>query len=203
MSAITGTYRRDTLALGLTCEVVEDSLERVNRLLAGFNHGVINMAVGSAIKRALSAGKTAAKKAVTQEYTITQQDFLRNTGNVNHFMRNANGSMAWEINYAGYVIPLLKFKTRLERNGRVQTQVKRSDTATVLQKAFKARIFGHEGIWERQGAERFPVRELYGPATTQMMYANEDVLDMIDEKVVETYSQRIEHEINAFLNGWR
>ena len=61
---------------------------------------------------------------------------------------------------------------------------------------------GHTGIYERIGPSRFPVRELYGPATPQMMYSNEDVMDTIEAKMVEAYESRIEHEILRVLNGW-
>ena len=36
-----------------------------------------------------------------------------------------------------------------------------------------------------------------------MMYSNEDVMDEVEEKMADTYQKRIEHEIDALLNGWR
>ena len=60
----------------------------------------------------------------------------------------------------------------------------------------------HRGIYERVGAKRFPVRELYGPSTVQMMHANERVMDKIEEKMAETYEKNIDHEILRILNGW-
>ena len=50
--------------------------------------------------------------------------------------------------------------------------------------------------------KRFPVEELYGPATPQMMYSNEEVMDEIEDKMAETYEKRIDHEILRVLNGW-
>ena len=35
-----------------------------------------------------------------------------------------------------------------------------------------------------------------------MMYSNEDVLDDMEERMVEVYDQRIDHEIERLLNGW-
>ena len=129
---------------------------------------------------------------------------MKHTTNTNHqYGRASSGDMVWQIGYAGYVIPLLKFKTRPASNGRLQTQVKRSNSAEVLQHAFKANIFGHEGVFERQGGSRFPVQELYGPAGPQMMAANETVLEAVDARVAEVFEQRLEHEINAILQGWR
>lgn len=203
MSGTGGTGNRGVTSLAVSSEVVQNSLERAERLLAAINGGVYR-AMGSAAARALAAGKTAAKAAVAQEYAISQREFLKHTTNTNHhYGRASNGDMVWQIGYAGYVIPLLKFKTRPASNGRLQTQVKRSNSAEVLQHAFKANIFGHEGVFERQGGSRFPVQELYGPAGPQMMAANETVLEAVDARVAEVFEQRLEHEINAILQGWR
>lgn len=60
----------------------------------------------------------------------------------------------------------------------------------------------HYGIHERLGLDRYPIRELYGPATPQMMYSDENVLDAIEEKMAETYEKRIDHEIDRVLYGW-
>lgn len=203
MSGISGTGNRGVTSLAVSSEVVQNSLERAERLLAAINGGVYR-AMGSAAARALAAGKTAAKAAVAQEYAISQGEFLKHTTNTNHhYGRASNGDMVWQIGYAGYVIPLLKFKTIPRTDGRLQTQVKRANAAEVLRHAFRAKIFGHEGVFERQGDSRFPVQELYGPAGPQMMSANENVLDKVDARVAEVFEQRLEHEINAILQGWR
>ena len=46
------------------------------------------------------------------------------------------------------------------------------------------------------------MKELFGPATPQMMYSNEAVTDEMEDKMVETYEKRIDHEILRVLNGW-
>lgn len=80
--------------------------------------------------------------------------------------------------------------------------VKRSNAPELLRYAFRSKAGGHLGIYEREGPERLPIRELYGPATTQMMYSNEAVLDSIEEKMAETYEKRLDHEILRVLYGW-
>ena len=203
MSGTSGIGNRGVTSLAVSSEVVQNSLERAERLLAAINGGVYR-AMGSAAARALAAGKTAAKAAVAQEYAISQGEFLKHTTNTNHhYGRASSGDMVWQIGYAGYVIPLLKFKTRPGSNGRLQTQVKRANAPEVLRHAFKAKIFGHDGVFERQGDSRFPVQELYGPAGPQMMSANENVLNKVDARVAEVFERRLEHEINAILQGWR
>ena len=47
----------------------------------------------------------------------------------------------------------------------------------------------------------FPLKQLYGPSTAQMLN-NEEILDKMDETMRVTYEKRIEHEINRILNGY-
>lgn len=201
MSDVMRTSSNHSVYAGLTVDIAEDSLDKATRLLAGV-HGGVYKAVGSALTRAASAGKTAAKRPVTQEYTISQSEFLAQTRDVNHFVRESDGGISVVFGFRGNVIPLTKFKTSINSNGQVVTQVKRSGAAESLNRAFSAQMGGHRGIYERTGPNRFPVEELYGPATPQMMYSNEDVLDEIEQKMAETYEKRIDHEILRVLNGW-
>lgn len=186
---------------GLTVDIAEDSLDRVTKLLAGISGGVYK-AVGSALTRAAAAGKTAAKQPVTREYSISQSEFLSQTRNINHFVRDTGGGLSVVFGFRGNVIPLMKFNTRVNNSGQVVTQVKRSGAAATLDRAFTAQMGGHRGVYERVGVKRFPVEELYGPATPQMMYSNEEVMDEIEDKMAETYEKRIDHEILRVLNGW-
>lgn len=201
MSDITSADSSHAIYGGVIVDVVEDSLDKATRLLAGINGGVYK-AVGSALTRAAAAGKTAAKQPVTKEYTISQSEFLARTRNINHFVRESSGGISVVFGFRGNVIPLMKFNTRVNGSGQIVTQVKRSGSAETLNRAFSAQMGGHRGIYERVGVSRFPVEELYGPATPQMMYSNEEVTDEIERKVADTYEKRIDHEILRILNGW-
>ena len=201
MSDIVRSEGQHSTYAGLTVDIAEDSLDRVTKLLAGISGGVYK-AVGSALNRAAAAGKTAAKQPVTREYSISQSEFLSQTRNINHFVRDTGGGLSVVFGFRGNVIPLMKFNTRVNNNGQVVTQVKRSGAAATLDRAFTAQMGGHRGVYERVGVKRFPVEELYGPATPQMMYSNEEVTDEIEAKMVETYEKRIDHEILRLLNGW-
>lgn len=185
----------------ISVDIDDNVLDKATRLLAGIKGGVYK-AVGSALTRAAASGKTAAKKPVTKEYAISQSEFLSRTKNINHFVRESGGGISVVFGFRGNVIPLMKFSTRVNSSGQVVTQVKRSGSAETLDRAFSAQMGGHRGIYERIGPNRFPVEELYGPATPQMMYSNEAVTDEIERKVAETYEKRIDHEILRVLNGW-
>ena len=201
MRDITSADSGHAMYAGLVVDIAEDSLDKATRLLAGINGGVYK-AVGSALTRAAAAGKTAAKQPVTKEYTISQSEFLARTRNINHFVRESSGGISVVFGFRGNVIPLMKFNTRVNGSGQIVTQVKRSGSAETLNLAFSAQMGGHKGIYERVGIKRFPVEELYGPATPQMMYSNEEVTDEIECKVADTYEKRIDHKILRILNGW-
>ncbi len=201
MSNISSFYERHAVYGGIILEVAEYSLDKVETLLAGIDRGVYR-AVGSALSRAAAAGKTAAKSAVTKEYTISQGEFLQRTKNINHFVHESYGSLSVVFGFYGYVIPLIQFNTKVGKDGRIVAQVKRSGAAQTLDRAFVAQMGGHRGIYERVGVKKRPVKELYGPATPQMMYANEAVIDNVEAKMIDTYEKRIDHEIIRVLNGW-
>jgi hypothetical protein len=200
MSEVTTEYEKHKVYGGIVVDVANDSLGKVIERLG--NTTEINKAVGAALTRAAASGKTAVKKTVTGEYTISQSEFLKDTRNINHIQWSGSDGVSVVFGYRGYVIPLLKFNTRVDSKGYVVTQVKRSDPAETLERAFVAVFNGHREVRERAGAERIPTEQLYGPSTPQMMYSNEAVMDTVEEKMVETYEKRIDHEIDAILNGW-
>jgi len=200
MSDIFNQESRHSVYGGIIVDVVEEGIPHIQKVLAGVTGGW-QKAVGSALSRAAQAGKTEAKKAVTAEYLISQSTFLRNTRNINHFQEGTDG-ISVVFGYAGCVIPLISFGTRVSSSGAVSAQVKRAGVRETLNNAFRAQMGAHTGIFERIGPERFPVKELYGPATPSMMYSNEDVMDRVEDKMVDAYEKRIDHEILRLLNGW-
>ena len=187
---------------GIIVDVVEDDLSRISAILGG-SEGKVKKAVGYALARAGQSARTVAAKAVTKEYAISYSQFTSRTRNINHF-KNAGGGGSLQVvfGYAGKVIPLVQFDTSLTKGGAVSSRVKRSSTKETLDHAFIARMRGkHTGVYERTTPSRFPVRELFGPATPQMIYSNEEVMDAVEEKIVETYEKRIDHEVSRILNG--
>lgn len=179
---------------------VGGSLDRVNKILAGIPGGAIK-ATHSALKRAGDTAKTKAGQFAAAEYTISKGAFMQNVHEKTHLQGGAGGVAGLSISFAGSVLPLLTFKTNFSRDGHVQTQVKRGGGAATLEHAFAASIFGPIAIFERLGTSRFPVEQKYGPSTGHMMQ-NEKVITQMEKTIVETFDQRIEHEILRVLNGW-
>lgn len=186
-----------TVMSGLVVDVAyEKTWEALD---SGMYAGDVLLAVGSALARAGHAGRTVAKRALTKEYNVSGSTFLNYTKNINHF----DGDYGAIFGFQGHVIPLIRFSyvTGLDR---VTVNVRNDTGPQVLEHAFVQRMgsTGHLGIYERVGPERLPIRELYGPATPQMMYSNQNVIDAVDQAVKETFEKRIDHELERVMNGW-
>lgn len=181
-------------------EANANTVERANKLLAGIPGGIYKASY-AALRRAGDQAKTKAGQFAAAEYTINKGDFMRNVTSKTSITGDAGGVASLRIMYAGNVLPLLTFRTRYSRSGRLQTQVMRSGGTAVLEHAFAERVFGPTAVFERVGKDRFPVRQLFGPSTAHMM-RNEHVVEQMDETIQEAFGQRMEHEITRLLNGW-
>lgn len=83
------------------------------------------------------------------------------------------------------------------------------DTApTVFKNAFTARMrsTGHVGIYERTGGMtgrgKDEIEEFFGPAVPQML-GSQKVAEKLTHDSMDRFEERLDHEINAILNGWR
>ena len=189
------------MSYAITIDEIDGSLDRVSKLLVGIPDGVYR-AVGSALKRSARHGLTVGMKIVSEEYAISQGELKDRTKNINTIEKNSGGSYQITFGYRGNVIPLIKFDTKFGSDGRVHTRVLRASAKEVLDSAFVARVGGHTGVFEREGQQRFPIRELFGPSAVQAFYAHEETTDKMDEEILKIYETRIEHEILRVLNGW-
>lgn len=66
----------------------------------------------------------------------------------------------------------------------MHTRVLRSNAQEALDNAFVTQVGGHTGVFEREGPERFPIRELFGPSAVQAFYAHEETTDKMDEEIL-------------------
>lgn len=85
--------------------------------------------------------------------------------------------------------------------------VLKSTAPATFQHAFVARMksTGHVGIYERTGGmtsnDKDEIEELFGPSVPQML-GQEEVADKLTKEAMEKFEERLDHEINAILNGW-
>ena len=70
--------------------------------------------------------------------------------------------------------------------------------------AFLARMkSGHVGIMRRtNGNASLPIEKLNAPSTPQML-GHPSIVGFVEDRIQERFSQNMEHEVNAFLMGYR
>ncbi len=182
-------------------DIGSNTLDRAQKLLAGIPGGV-GKAVGAALKRAAASGEAYAARAIRKEYVVKASDYKEYTKSKRHIVTDASGATEVSIEFYGYHIPLIRFDTSFGKDGRIAVRVRKDSAKKTLENAFAAKLGDRTGIYERVGDKRFPIRQFWGPSTTQMMDSNDDVSEDIATHIKNTFDKRIEHEITRVLNGW-
>ena len=164
--------------------------------------GAAEKAEKTAIKKTVKGIRRFAAQKVREEYTI-QGKYVTRT-----LSASFNGASG-ELRSKGGVNDFRYFKTnpknrtkRKPRNG-IFVQVRRGGGGGRLPHAFIAGMdSGHVGVFERVGRSRLPIKKMTGPSTPSML-ASPNVSEKVAEKMEERLNVNVDHEINAFLNGFR
>lgn len=188
----------------------QESLERAKKLLGDIPGGV-EKAVRSAMARSVSHLRTGSVRALRERYDISAAN-VRADENVFVRYTYRDGVQA-AVTFAGRRIPLYRFggASPSQPSGRVPAwgHVLKSTSPTQFLDAFVARMpppASHIGIFERTGAKtsngKDQIRELFGPSVPQML-GSKEVEERLSREAMEKFEERLDHEINAILNGWR
>lgn len=182
-------------------EITAEAVERVEAILAGVPKGA-ERALSNAINRGISRVKTGAIKRVKEIYTVQSSAFNEATRiRVN---KASTGNLVGFVSFAGYKIPLYKFKVTPTAPG-VRKQVRAAvmkGGGTPFEDAFIAQMrSGHIGVFERETEKRFPIEEKMGLSAAQMV-GNEKVIETLEEEAQQLVNQRLEHEIDRLLSGY-
>ena len=172
-----------------------EQIEKAMQMLEGIPGGA-EKALSLAINRTLDSAKTEAVRAVSDEYTIKQKN-VRPTLRV----KKSNAStLEAEIISEGSNINLMEFKVspRTDTTGNkrkpIRVQVKKGGGDTLT------RAFVWNGnVFEREGNTRLPISRLFGPAAPVMLN-NEQVVERVQKKAVETVEKRLDHEVGRLLD---
>ena len=210
---------------------IAEAVERAERMLAAMPGG-FEKALRSAISRTASHTRTRISRRVRERYAISAGN-LRSDENINlRYRSTSNGAQA-VMAIVGTKLPLYRFdgaspKSRTdqaklvpvligdqsERKWRMvhpsvtaRGKVLRSSGPQLLTDSFTATFrSGHTGIFERTGGMtanmRDEIKEKMGLSIPQMV-GNEEVLANLSQDATEKFNERIDHEIEAILNGWR
>lgn len=186
----------------------QEALARAEQMLAGIP-GALDKAVRSAMARSASRLRTGSSKAVRQRYDIKAAN-IRDAENARVSYSFGSGVQA-TVTFAGRRIPLYRFNgsgpAQPAYHAPAYGHVLKSTSPTRFQEAFTARMpSGHTGIFERTGGKtdegKDAIRELLSPSVPQML-GSPEVEERLAKEAAETFEKRLDHEINAFLNGWR
>lgn len=213
---------------GVRVEVTGKSLDRAERLLAGLPGG-IDKAVRSAMSRATSSLRTGAVKEIRKVYALSASS-IRSEQNIKTRYTYSNGAISSQVTFSGVKIPLYRYDgtspkmPTVNKNKRVFAIInghsvpvhpgvaarghQRTDTSPEnFENAFIAKMrSGHIGIFERTGDKMASggdaIHELMGQSVPQMV-GNDQIREELTRSAWEKFEERLDHEVDALLNGWR
>lgn len=188
-------------------EVDARGIEQAQELLKDIP-GASKKAVSTALRKSLRNAKKEAVKKVRERYTI------RKAGYVSRTIKMKVENMTGILSSKGPVNDLSYFKTnpktvpkRRPPEGKyLYSQVVKGQGGTIAH-AFLAKMkSGHVGVFQRAGHgasnASLPISKLSGPSTPQML-GSPSVTEFIAKKMLERMDKNLEHEIDAFLKGYR
>lgn len=188
-------------------EVDARGIEQAQELLKDIP-GATKKAVSTALRKSLRNAKKEAVKKVRERYTI------RKAGYVSRTIKMKVENMTGILSSKGPVNDLSYFKTnpktvpkrRPPKGKYLYSQVVKGQGGTIAH-AFLARMkSGHVGVFQRAGHgasnASLPISKLSGPSTPQML-GSPSVTEFVAKKMLERMDKNLEHEIDAFLKGYR
>lgn len=182
-------------------QITNEQIERVNLILGGIKNAPEKVFY-NVLNRALTTARSQSGKKIRETYNIKQGDV---TANQNMKMKRATpGDLAGEIEFAGTVIPLIKFKVSPSQPAQktVSVAVLKAAGGKRLESAYVANLGQYGvGVFERLTSRRDTSQQLFGPSPAHMV-ENDNVLEAVEAAVQETVDKRIEQEITRILNGY-
>lgn len=166
-------------------------LERARKVLAGIPDGV-SKAITSASKRSGEEARSKAGTFVAQKYTLSKGSFMAKT------KQSLTVNNGFTLSFTGSVIGLNRYIARDRRPNGVFVHVKRSTGGGILPHAFRG---PNDHIFERVGTPRLPIEKKTGPSGASLM-KNDEIIELMEKTVTESFDKRMEVEINRLLAGF-
>ena len=189
-------------------EIDAGTLKEAEELLKGLP-GAAEKAAKTAIRKTVRGAKQDAARKVKERYTIKPAYITRTI----RFDFQAGG-LAAAFRSKGRVNDLAYFKHRPQsvpkhrppKGSYLFSQVIKGEGGTI-EHAFLAKMkSGHIGVFQRAGHgaqnSSLPIEKLSGPSTPQML-ESPTVSAFIQKRMEERLQSNIDHEVNAFLMGYR
>ena len=149
-----------------------------------------------ALNRTISAVKTEQIRSAKDKYTLKSGTYK----GVN--VRNSNpGSLMASVNAQGSPISIDNFKVsskkRTNKQVRITAEIKKGQSKS-LGDSFIG-YYNKSSIFHRIGAERVPLKQLFGPSLPQML-GEVSILDQLMLFSNAKFNERFEHEFNFEFN---
>ncbi len=170
-------------------DVSKDDAEKIRQALSSLSGRELHAALGASGKRAARHGMTVGAKKMREVYTIK-------SGVAKSRMKVENPSpLDTVIRIEGGTEPVKNFRGTRRRKDGVFVSIKR-DSGGVVPRSF---MHGDAPLM-REGAERYPLKGVYGPSVPQM-FDDESVIETTMDAMAEKYEERIMHELERRTGG--
>lgn len=185
---------------------VSDSLQKAETLLESMP-GAAEKALQTSIRKSIRGAKKDAVQKVKERYTI-KPSYVTRTMKVTYRGLIASLVSKGPVNDLAYFRhnPGNPPKHRPPTGVYTYAEVVKGQGGTIAH-AFVARMkSGHVGVFQRAGHgssnASLPIKKISGPSTPQML-GTPTVAEFIERKAQERMAENLDHEINAFLMGFR
>lgn len=170
-------------------DVSKDGTERIKRALSTLSGRELYRAVGAAGKRAANHAAVVGGKKLREVYTIKASVAKA------HMIVKAERPLETIIRIKGGVEPVQNFRGTAARKTGIFASIKKGSGSII------PRSFTQGGSFlMREGAERYPLKGIYGPSVPQMFW-EDSVLEASMEAGAEMYEKRIIHEVERRIGG--
>lgn len=176
-----------------------EQLDRAVRALRAIPNGVERAAV-PAMNRASLAAKTYGVRKLMATYETRRATVLRSVS----LRRADRKTMAAGFVSRGSRLSLASFRVRPGRptthGQQLSVTVRKDSGGKPIKRGFANVVRGKLAVLQREGAQRYPVRGLFGPAVPQMLN-EEGVREEIETRALQVLSARFDHEVTRMLRG--
>ena len=166
-----------------------ENAEKLKRAISMLSVRELYKAIGAAGKRAARHGVTVGSKKLREVYNIKAGIAKR------HMTVKADRPIETIIRIEGTTERVQNFRGTQSRRGGIFVSIKKGSGSII------PRSFTQSGLFlMREGAERYPLKGIYGPSVPQMACAD-TVLEATTTAAMEMYEKRIIHEIERRTGG--
>lgn len=184
-------------------DAIVSQVRHADAVLSKFGYNYLN-AAKSSLARTKQAAKTEAGRRSAEKYQIKKSTFM---GNTRFDFKNPTvhgDGLDMSLGYRGFRLAAMDTYPARHISGGIGVKVRRDKPLNKVVKpgAFVATMkTGKTGVFRRKTRSRFPIKRVFGLATSSML-ENEAVMDPLQDKIMETFVNRMDHEVYRIMSGF-